>query len=169
MIENVSSKIKTCALAELALGVLGSLIWGLILMSHAGIVGFVVLAGGIFLSFVSAYCLYGFGQLIENSDEIKFHLLRAGTGYADDAQASESKHESKTGAKNTADKKEYDRAAKFITSLDWKLGCFYKGDSRLNMTYVEEGIRLGYIRRSGDYYYLTDDGQELVEAAKKNQ
>lgn len=69
MFDNICGKIKTMAQAICALGIIGSVIGGIVLISvDMVIVGIIVLIGGSLLSWLGSFGLYGFGQLIENTD-----------------------------------------------------------------------------------------------------
>ena len=73
MFSNISGKIKTLAQALCWIGIVGSVISGLAMMGSGGdlaLLGFVVIVIGSLLSWVSSFTLYGFGQLIENTDKI---------------------------------------------------------------------------------------------------
>jgi len=66
---NIASKLKTAAGVLFALGAVGSVIGGILLMTRSLIaVGLVVLIGGMLLSWLCSIFVYGFGQLIENTD-----------------------------------------------------------------------------------------------------
>ena len=74
MFKNCANKIKTLASVLFWLGLIGSFIGAIVLWAEGtdelvGI-GFAVLFGGIFGSFSITLLMYGFGQLIENSDKI---------------------------------------------------------------------------------------------------
>ena len=92
MFDNMGGKIKTLAKVLVFLGILASVIGAIVLWAQAGqvssrtgsyyysaqsgesttlvITGFVVLVVGVLASWVSSFVLYGFGQLVENSDII---------------------------------------------------------------------------------------------------
>ena len=70
MFDNIGSKIKSLAQVVTIIGVIASVVLGIIFIANAGFVGLIVMLIGILLSWVSSFITYGFGQLIENSDEM---------------------------------------------------------------------------------------------------
>ena len=71
MFDNIGSKIKNLAAAVTAFGIMFSVVGGFILMftdEELILSGFLVMAFGSLGSWLSSLTLYGFGQLIENSD-----------------------------------------------------------------------------------------------------
>lgn len=65
MFDNICGKIKTMAQVICVLGIIGSVIGGIVLISvDMVIVGIIVLIGGSLLSWLGSFGLYGFGQLI---------------------------------------------------------------------------------------------------------
>lgn len=84
MYSNIGGKIKVLAVVLAAIGTAVSVFIGIDLMSantgyhdafssSMGGIGAVVLFGGPLLSWVSSFVLYGFGQLVENSDFLVRH------------------------------------------------------------------------------------------------
>lgn len=74
MFRNIASKLKTAAGILFALGTVGSVIVGILLMTRSmTAVGIAVLIGGTFLSWLCSILVYGFGQLIENTDRTAPH------------------------------------------------------------------------------------------------
>ena len=73
MFTNIGGKIKTLATVICFLGILASFIGGIAVWSIepelAGL-GFVIIAVGSFSSWIGSFFMYGFGQLVENSDKI---------------------------------------------------------------------------------------------------
>lgn len=68
MFENIGGKIKTLAMAICVLGVVASLILAVVFCFQADVLlGVVVLIGGCLASWVGSFCLYGFGELIEET------------------------------------------------------------------------------------------------------
>ena len=73
MFDNIGGKIKTLAKVVCWIGIIACIITGIVLMATnddlvlAGILTAVV---GSLLSWVGSFILYGFGQLVENSDII---------------------------------------------------------------------------------------------------
>lgn len=81
---NAGSKIKGTAIAFFIIGVIISLLLGIftvIAAVNSGEFGFLLLSivlilGGIIISWISTVTLYGFGQLIENTDIIRCKLTQ---------------------------------------------------------------------------------------------
>lgn len=74
MFNNIGGKIKTLAQVICALGIIGSVIGGIVFIcNEIVLVGIVVLACGSLLSWVGSLGLYGFGHLIENTDILVAH------------------------------------------------------------------------------------------------
>ena len=77
MFENIASKIKTLAQVCCLIGIGFSVICGINLMTgDAVLFGLLIIFLGSLISWVSSFCLYGFGQLIENSDTIVRNMVR---------------------------------------------------------------------------------------------
>ena len=78
MFDNIGSKIKTLAKVICWIGILISVISGIVVIASTGStgvpVGILVIVLGALLSWIGSFVLYGFGQLIENSEEIKSKL-----------------------------------------------------------------------------------------------
>ncbi|MCL2866655.1 MAG: hypothetical protein FWF47_02725 [Clostridia bacterium] len=84
MFKNIGGKIKGLAKAITFLGIVGSLVYAIVIWVQAGKLryggdalvgtGFLVLTVGSLASWISSLALYGFGQLIENSETIKSTL-----------------------------------------------------------------------------------------------
>lgn len=71
MFDDIGSKIKGLAIGVFALGAIGAGILGLVLMSNEVVLfGLLIMAAGIAIAYVGSFRLYGYGQLIENSDAI---------------------------------------------------------------------------------------------------
>lgn len=73
MFDNIGGKIKTLAQVVTWIGIIASVISGIVLMSIAEemiFVGLMVMIFGALMSWVSSFVLYGFGQLVENSDKL---------------------------------------------------------------------------------------------------
>lgn len=73
MFDNIADKIKTLATGICILGIISSVITGIVFMvndSEMILSGLIVAVAGSFLSWISSFVLYGFGQLIENTDEL---------------------------------------------------------------------------------------------------
>lgn len=71
MFNNIGVKIKNLAYGFFVLGIVGSVCGAVVLFCNGRdmvIAGIAVLVGGVILSLLWSFCLYGFGQLIENTD-----------------------------------------------------------------------------------------------------
>ena len=72
MFSNIGSKIKGLAVFITSLGIIASVIGGIALMTSDEeliLPGFLVMIFGSLASWVSSFFIYGFGQLVENSDK----------------------------------------------------------------------------------------------------
>ncbi len=98
MFDNIGSKIKTVAATIAWLGIIGSIIIGIIIIAEANdsyypsatetLSGWLVIIVGSLSSWVSSFTLYGFGQLIENTDIISAEfesIKRTASEYAANA------------------------------------------------------------------------------------
>ncbi len=85
MFENPGSKIRGWAMFVGIIGILASICIGFIIMSgntYIGYyygdnikwIGFLIMLGGSLLSWVAALFIYGFGELVENSSDIRLIL-----------------------------------------------------------------------------------------------
>lgn len=71
MFDNIGSKIKTVAKVVCWIGIIASIISGIVLIAQdedTAFLGFMVMVLGSLSSWVGSFLTYGFGQLIENSD-----------------------------------------------------------------------------------------------------
>ena len=82
MFNNIGQKIKSLAKVFFWIGVIGSAVSGVVMMTaddEAMIVfGVLTIVFGIMFSWVGNFFIYGFGQLVENSDRM-VQLLESGT------------------------------------------------------------------------------------------
>lgn len=81
MFDNIGSKIKTLAKVLTWLGIIGSCISGILLMAEDEdliAAGLLIIIFGSLISWGGSFLLYGFGQLIENSDRM-VQLMGSGT------------------------------------------------------------------------------------------
>ena len=72
MFGNIGGKIKGLAQFLTWIGIIGSVIMGVTLMAEGdflAIIGLIVAIVGSLLSWLSSFLLYGFGQLVQNSDK----------------------------------------------------------------------------------------------------
>ena len=73
MFDNIGGKIKTLAKVVCWIGIIACIITGIVLMATNDdlvLVGILTAVVGSLLSWVGSFILYGFGQLVENSDII---------------------------------------------------------------------------------------------------
>lgn len=71
MFENIAGKIKSAAQVVCYAGIGVSVLNGIALLTReAVILGLLYIFFGSLIAWVTSLCLYGFGQLIENSDRI---------------------------------------------------------------------------------------------------
>ena len=69
MFDNIGQKIKKLATVVCWLGIIASIVTGLIFMAAGGFfIGFVIAVFGSVASWIGSFFTYGYGQLIENSD-----------------------------------------------------------------------------------------------------
>lgn len=69
MFNDISAKIKASAQVLIWLGILASFVWGTVILSSTeSYTGVVVMVVGSILSWILSFCMYGFGQLIENTE-----------------------------------------------------------------------------------------------------
>ena len=75
MFDEVGGKIKVLAKVICVIGIIASVITGVVFMtrSHAAaLLGLVIMVAGSLCSWVGTFFIYGFGQLIENSDKLVY-------------------------------------------------------------------------------------------------
>ena len=73
MFDNIGGKIKTLAQVVCWIGIICSVISGIVMMANGdelAFLGFMIMVIGSLVSWVSSFTLYGFGQLIENTDQL---------------------------------------------------------------------------------------------------
>ena len=70
MFDNIGGKIKTLATVVCWIGIVVSVIYGLVLLDYSAAAGILTMVLGSLLSWISSFTLYGFGQLIEKTTEI---------------------------------------------------------------------------------------------------
>ena len=68
MFKNPGAKLKSIAITSFIVDCISAVIGGIVLLSNDyGWAGFITLIGGLFVSYVIALLIYGFGELVENS------------------------------------------------------------------------------------------------------
>lgn len=73
MFSNIGSKIKALATFVTCVGIVGSIIIGMVIIGNdedLALLGIIIMAVGSLLAWISSFVLYGFGQLVENSDKL---------------------------------------------------------------------------------------------------
>ena len=70
MFKNSGSKIKGLSIALFVLMVLVFVIYGIKIMDYDGGTGFIIIVVGLFLAWVYTLFIYGFGELIQNTNEM---------------------------------------------------------------------------------------------------
>lgn len=80
MFDNIGGKIKNLAVVICWVGIILSIIIGISLMGlleEIGFVGIIVMIVGSLFSWIGSFFMYGFGQLIENSDKLVNGIVKA--------------------------------------------------------------------------------------------
>lgn len=70
MFDNIGGKIKTVASTLTVIGIVLSIFSGLIVLLDGSAEGLLLMIFGSLFSWLGSFLLYGFGQLIENSDKL---------------------------------------------------------------------------------------------------
>lgn len=70
MFDNIGRSLKTLAYIILVLGIIASVVLGIVLLATSAGLGILVIICGSIVSWIGSAILFGFGQLIENSDAI---------------------------------------------------------------------------------------------------
>ncbi len=89
MFDNIGRKIKGLAEVFTWIGILASVILGIITTASVGnpLPFFLISIIGSLISWISCMALYGFGELIENSASIEFYLTRIYNNTQKDSQS----------------------------------------------------------------------------------
>ena len=74
MFDNIGGKIKALAKVVCWIGIIVSCIVGFVMLINSNAVGLLIAGVGSLSSWIGSFVLYGFGQLIENSDRLAAHL-----------------------------------------------------------------------------------------------
>ncbi len=85
MFDNIGGKIKILAQAVCWIGIICAVIFGSVMIINdkdLAFMGFMVMIIGSLVAWVSSFTLYGFGQLIENTDKLVLNIEK--TQYKDD-------------------------------------------------------------------------------------
>ena len=84
MFDNIGRKIKGLAKIFAWTGIIGSAVVGVCSAAATGIAGLLVAVIGALLSWAGSFVLYGFGQLVENSDQLVALSKRAVGSWSQD-------------------------------------------------------------------------------------
>lgn len=77
MFENIGGKIKNLAKILCWVGIIISVIFALAMFgSYGGAAGIIYLFLGPLMAWISSFCLYGFGELVENSCRISCYIQK---------------------------------------------------------------------------------------------
>lgn len=84
MWDNIGEKIKALAKVIAWVGIIGSIISGIVLFKISSIggglyvgLGFAAIIGGSLISWISSWFMYGFGELLYNSEIIKYNTSKS--------------------------------------------------------------------------------------------
>jgi hypothetical protein len=78
MYDNIGDKIKLLAKILFALGAIAAIITGIVLIYHEETrqIAWIVIVAGPLISWASSWLVYGFGELIDNTNSIAFYTNR---------------------------------------------------------------------------------------------
>lgn len=71
MFDNIGGKIKVVAQVVCWIGIITSVISGIVTFEESVLLGFLIMIVGSFISWISSFTLYGFGELIEATCETR--------------------------------------------------------------------------------------------------
>lgn len=71
MFKNIGGKIKTLAVILTVIDIIGSIVGGIVLIDMDEGLGATVIVVGILFSWINSFFIYGFGELIENTQKIE--------------------------------------------------------------------------------------------------
>lgn len=84
MFDHIGSKIKAFAKAVCWLGIIASIICGVVFILNGSptsiLAGLLTIAAGSFLSWLGSCMTYAFGQLVDNSDKLVAHMENQNEG-----------------------------------------------------------------------------------------
>lgn len=96
MFDNIGGKIKSLAQVVCWIGIIASVICGFILIGTDEdliLLGLLIMVIGSLISWVSSFALYGFGQLIENTDELCEWTRKSGSNKKSKGEKAKSQKE----------------------------------------------------------------------------
>lgn len=76
MFDNVGYKLKVLATIWTWIGSIGSCIFGGLVLTESPLAGALIMILGSLLTWISSLFTYGFGQLIENSDQMVYFQIK---------------------------------------------------------------------------------------------
>ncbi|MBR2966660.1 MAG: hypothetical protein IKC52_04245 [Clostridia bacterium] len=118
MFKNISSKIKGFAPFFLCLGILASIITGIVLMVKGAVAGLWICLLGPLASWIFSCLFYGFGELIENTSIIVKNTTKAESGTkGSTTQSKRAKELKKLYSQGKLTKEEYDEAVENLAVL----------------------------------------------------
>ena len=79
---NVGGKLKGVSVIVIVLGVIVSVIYGIMIIGDSLFTGIAVIAAGILGTLIFGFALYGLGQIVDNTDEIAEHYRRVNEEYS---------------------------------------------------------------------------------------
>ncbi len=92
MYNDIGGKIKGLATATFIVETLSAIITGIYLMIDIDfLIGLAVLVGGPLVAWASSWLLYGFGELIDNSEAIKWNTAKIASNTSNENQKTEAK------------------------------------------------------------------------------
>ena len=74
---NVGGKLKGVSIIVIVLGVIVSVIYGIMIIGDSLFTGIAVIAAGILGTLIFGFALYGLGQIVDNTDEKNIPKQRA--------------------------------------------------------------------------------------------
>ena len=86
MFSNIGGKIKKLAIILCVLGMIGSVVYGIICFTNSNkyqdlkLVGILILVGGCLVSWIISFFVYGYGELIERAASIDKRLAKGAGG-----------------------------------------------------------------------------------------
>ncbi len=130
MYENIGEKIKNLAATLAGIGVVASLAAGFIMISSdysdINTQGWIILVGGPIISWVSSYILYGFGELISQTNEMNQKLSVLLTKEASHDTSSFSYAEKPTSNTKKVGDDEFSQIEGYIVSKSPRVAAIYR-------------------------------------------
>lgn len=70
MFNDIGGKLMKCAFVLTIIGIISSIIWGIILMLQSFWIGLLVIVLGVVFSWLSSWALYAFGEAVDHIDTL---------------------------------------------------------------------------------------------------